>query len=301
MRLGVARPGPARRRHRLLPSDRIEAASDGGLRIGAGRAQQRPRRRPAVRARLSGALAGAARRRLRAAAQHGDRRRQPAAAHPLPLLPGRHQAVQQAAAGIRLPGHRPGCTAIWHPRHSRALRRDPPVRPGGRAGRARRAGARARPERSAGVPFDEFYRLPGDAPDARHHARARRADHRRSSCPAAALAPASRYRKVRDRASYAFAVGSVAAALDAGRRTSSRDARIALGAVAPRPWRARAAEGELLGRPADHRGRPRRGRRRELRRADRCRDNAFKVPLAPQPRSPRCSPGWSSQPVGGLG
>ncbi|MEV1048165.1 xanthine dehydrogenase family protein subunit M [Streptomyces sp. NPDC049916] len=68
--------------------------------------------------------------------------------------------------------------------------------------------------------------------------------------PAAPVAARSRYRKVRERASYAFAIGSVAAALDIqdGR---VRDARLALGAVASRPWRARAAEAVLTGAPAD--------------------------------------------------
>lgn len=55
---------------------------------------------------------------------------------------------------------------------------------------------------------------------------------------------------MRERASYAFAIGSVAAALDV-RDGVVRDVRIAFGAVASRPWRARAAERELLGRPAD--------------------------------------------------
>ncbi|MNT22477.1 4-hydroxybenzoyl-CoA reductase subunit beta [compost metagenome] len=64
--------------------------------------------------------------------------------------------------------------------------------------------------------------------------------------------PAGRqlYRKVRDRASYAFALVSVALVLDVadGR---VRGARIALGGVAPRPWRADAAEQVLAGRAAD--------------------------------------------------
>ncbi|HEU4998101.1 MAG TPA: xanthine dehydrogenase family protein subunit M [Lapillicoccus sp.] len=56
----------------------------------------------------------------------------------------------------------------------------------------------------------------------------------------------SRYRKVRDRASYAFALVSVAAVLgvDGGRIAT---ARLALGGVAPRPWRAAAAESRLVG------------------------------------------------------
>ncbi|MFG2449937.1 FAD binding domain-containing protein [Streptomyces sp. NPDC048512] len=67
--------------------------------------------------------------------------------------------------------------------------------------------------------------------------------------PPAAVAAHSRYRKVRERASYAFAIGSAAAALDVEDGVV-RDVRLALGAVASRPWRARAAEAALIGRPA---------------------------------------------------
>ncbi|MGW8726175.1 FAD binding domain-containing protein [Streptomyces sp. NPDC055808] len=67
--------------------------------------------------------------------------------------------------------------------------------------------------------------------------------------PPAPVAANSRYRKVRERASYAFAIGSVAAALDVRDGVVS-DARLALGAVASRPWRARAAERALIGGPA---------------------------------------------------
>ena len=68
--------------------------------------------------------------------------------------------------------------------------------------------------------------------------------------PAAPVAAHSRYRKVRERASYAFASGSVAAALSV-RDGVVRDVRLAFGAVAARPWRASAAEAALLGGPAD--------------------------------------------------
>lgn len=67
--------------------------------------------------------------------------------------------------------------------------------------------------------------------------------------PPAAVAAHSRYRKVRERASYAFAVGSVAAALDV-RDGVVAEVRLAFGAVASRPWRARAAERALTGGPA---------------------------------------------------
>ncbi|MCH6158895.1 FAD binding domain-containing protein [Streptomyces marispadix] len=68
--------------------------------------------------------------------------------------------------------------------------------------------------------------------------------------PPAPVAARSRYRKVRERASYAFAIGSVAAALDV-RDGVVRDVRLAFGAVASRPWRAREAERSLTGAPAD--------------------------------------------------
>jgi xanthine dehydrogenase YagS FAD-binding subunit len=68
--------------------------------------------------------------------------------------------------------------------------------------------------------------------------------------PPAPVAGVSRYRKVRERASYAFAIGSIAAALDV-RDGVVRDVRLAFGAVASRPWRATAAERALRGAPAD--------------------------------------------------
>ncbi|WP_338693848.1 xanthine dehydrogenase family protein subunit M [Streptomyces sp. Q6] len=95
----------------------------------------------------------------------------------------------------------------------------------------------------------DFYRPVGDTP------------HLETTLPAGALitsvtlppAPVavnSRYRKVRERASYAFAIGSVAAALDV-QDGVVHDVRLAFGAVASRPWRARAAERALLGGAAD--------------------------------------------------
>ncbi|HTU85138.1 MAG TPA: xanthine dehydrogenase family protein subunit M [Solirubrobacteraceae bacterium] len=67
--------------------------------------------------------------------------------------------------------------------------------------------------------------------------------------PAPNPAERSTYRKVRDRSSYAFALVSVAAALELdGDRVAG--ARLALGGVAPKPWRARRAEEAMRGRPA---------------------------------------------------
>ncbi|MEU9331757.1 xanthine dehydrogenase family protein subunit M [Streptomyces sp. NPDC048290] len=95
--------------------------------------------------------------------------------------------------------------------------------------------------------------------------------------PPAPVAARSRYRKVRERASYAFAIGSVAAALDVsdGR---VRDVRLAFGAVASRPWRARTAERALIGGPATPAAFTR-AAAAELAAATPLRDNAYKVPL----------------------
>ncbi|MEV8016056.1 xanthine dehydrogenase family protein subunit M [Streptomyces sp. NPDC086554] len=67
--------------------------------------------------------------------------------------------------------------------------------------------------------------------------------------PPAPVAAVSRYRKVRERASYAFAIGSIAAALDV-QDGVVREVRLAFGAVASRPWRALEAERVLTGGPA---------------------------------------------------
>ncbi len=67
--------------------------------------------------------------------------------------------------------------------------------------------------------------------------------------PPSEIAAQSTYRKVRDRSSYAFALVSVAAALKLDGDTIS-DARVALGGVAPKPWRGWRAEETLRGRPA---------------------------------------------------
>src|SRR5439155_6985587 len=96
--------------------------------------------------------------------------------------------------------------------------------------------------------------------------------------PPLAFATRSHYRKVLDRASYAFALVSVAAALDVEGGVV-RDVRLALGGVAPRPWRALSAEAVLRGAPAteDVFGR---AAEAELADAQALPGNAYKVPLA---------------------
>jgi xanthine dehydrogenase YagS FAD-binding subunit len=96
--------------------------------------------------------------------------------------------------------------------------------------------------------------------------------------PALALARRSTYRKVRDRASYAFALVSVAAALELQGDTV-KDVRLALGGVAPTPWRAWKAEAALKGQPATEAS-FRAAAEAELADARPLRDNGFKVELA---------------------
>jgi xanthine dehydrogenase YagS FAD-binding subunit len=88
----------------------------------------------------------------------------------------------------------------------------------------------------------------------------------------------SKYRKVRERASYAFALVSVAAALGVEGGVV-RDVRIALGGVAHKPWRATKAEEVLREEPANE-ANFRAAADIELEDAEPLRDNAFKVPLA---------------------
>ena len=106
---------------------------------------------------------------------------------------------------------------------------------------ASRAGVRT-------IPIQDFHRLPGETP---HLDTTLAGDELVTAVtlPAQPLAARSRYRKVRDRASYAFALVSVAAALEVTDDTVSQ-VRVALGGVAHKPWRATILEQHLTGRPA---------------------------------------------------
>ncbi len=96
------------------------------------------------------------------------------------------------------------------------------------------------------VPIGEFHVLPGETPS--KETILEHGDLIESiELPASALARSSTYVKVRDRASYEFALVSVAAALDV-KRGMIHDARVALGGVAPKPWRSHAAEAALIGK-----------------------------------------------------
>ncbi|WP_416364976.1 FAD binding domain-containing protein [Pseudomonas sp. NFX183] len=101
-----------------------------------------------------------------------------------------------------------------------------------------RAGARV-------IEFADFHRLPGDTPQ-RDNLLADDELITAIELPANQLASHSHYLKIRDRASYAFALVSVAAALELD-GDQIIDARVALGGVAHKPWRDRAVEASLIG------------------------------------------------------
>jgi xanthine dehydrogenase YagS FAD-binding subunit len=98
------------------------------------------------------------------------------------------------------------------------------------------------------IPFADFHRLPGDTPDIDTNLRN---DEIILSIdlPAKGFADHHAYLKVRDRKSYAFALVSVAAALEMSGDTIA-DARLALGGVAHKPWRNTDAEELLKGKAA---------------------------------------------------
>ena len=98
------------------------------------------------------------------------------------------------------------------------------------------------------IPINDFHRLPGDTPEKDNnlqHGELITA----IELPKSSFAKNSYYLKVRDRASYAFALVAVAAALELDRGTI-RQARVVLGGVAHKPWRSAEAEAALSGRPA---------------------------------------------------
>ncbi len=127
------------------------------------------------------------------------------------------------------------------------------------------------------IPLTSFHRLPGEEPQ-----RDTMLEHGELitavDLPPLTFATHSHYRKVRDRASYAFALVSVAVAIDVADGIV-QDVRIAFGGVAHVPWRARKAETVLRGAAATEEV-FRRAAETELADAQPLRGNEFKVPLA---------------------
>jgi xanthine dehydrogenase YagS FAD-binding subunit len=135
----------------------------------------------------------------------------------------------------------------------------------------------AGPDGDRAIAIDDFFLLPGATPELEHPLA-----HGELivgiEIPPAPIARRSTYCKFRDRQSYEFALVSAAAAL-AVEDGIVTGARLALGGVATKPWRARRAEAALVGAPADGAS-FRRAAQAELAHAVVRSDNAFKVELA---------------------
>ena len=214
----------ARRRH-APPARPDRGADGGGLRIGAAVRNSdlaadpaRPRRYPVLAA---GACSPAP------PASCGTWRRSAAtccSAHAAPYFADVTKACNKREPGTGCParaGHHRNHAILGH---SEALRRDAPVGHGGRARRARRDRPRRGPRRPARDPHAGAAPPPRRRAAARHRAAPGRARSPPSSCRRWRSPGAPRYRKVRERASFAFALVSVAAALDVARRRRARTA-----------------------------------------------------------------------------
>ncbi len=129
------------------------------------------------------------------------------------------------------------------------------------------------------IPFAGFHRLPGDTPDVDTTLQPGELITHITLPDARRFAQRCEYVKVRDRLSYAFALVSVAAALDLAADGTVRAARIALGGVAHKPWRVEEAEELLVGRPAGETAFEQ-AAERILRGARGYGQNDFKIPLA---------------------
>jgi xanthine dehydrogenase YagS FAD-binding subunit len=276
MKLGVAAP------ERLVDVTRVLDAGvhdldGGGLRIGAGARNADVAAEPAVRERypaLSQALLAGASGQLRNMATVGGNllqrtrcsyftdvtkpcnKRAPGSG--CPAIDGDHR-------NLAILGHSPSCVATNPSDMAVALAAFDAIvhvaHPGG--------------ERTVAMPG--LHRVPGDEPQ-RDTVLEPGELITAVELPASALAANSRYRKVRDRASYAFAVTSVAVALEVADGAVA-DCRIAFGGLAPVPWRALRAEDALRGAPATAASFAA-AADAELAAAQPLRDNAFKVKLA---------------------
>ncbi|MDO7888264.1 FAD binding domain-containing protein [Hymenobacter cheonanensis] len=126
--------------------------------------------------------------------------------------------------------------------------------------------------------FGDFHRLPGDAPEKDSNLEAGELI-MAVEIPDNAFSKHVHYQKVRERASYAFALVSAAVALDIENNTI-KAARLALGGVAHKPWRLPAAEQVLVGQPATEAS-FRRAAEVAMQGAKALKHNAYKLKLAP--------------------
>ena len=272
MRLGVAQP-PLLVDVTRVGGDRVEETADGGLRIGAAVRNSDLAAHPLVRERypaLSSALLHGASGQLRNLATTGGNllqrtrcvyfqdvtrpcnKREPGSG--CPAREGEHR-------NLAVLGWSEACVATHPSDMAVALAALDAV-----VHTSRRS-----------LPLVDLHRLPGDEPQrdtVLEHGELIAA----VELPPLPFARRSLYAKVRERASFSFAVVSVAAALDVS-SGEIRDVRIALGGVAHKPWRASRAEEALRGEPATRESFAR-AAEAELEEARPLRDNAYKLPLA---------------------
>jgi xanthine dehydrogenase YagS FAD-binding subunit len=128
------------------------------------------------------------------------------------------------------------------------------------------------------IPFADLHRLPGDTPEKDTNLLPGELI-TAVDIPDSPFTKHVHYQKVRERASYAFALVSAAAALDLDGNTI-KAARLALGGVAHKPWRLTAAEQALVGQPATEAS-FRRAAEVAMQGAKAFKHNAYKLKLAP--------------------
>ena len=279
MKGGISRPGKLVDISHLPGLDRIEELANGGVRIGtlvrnADLAHNRDfaRRFPAVAEAL---LSGASAQLRNAATIGGNLLQRTRCAYFYDTASGCNKRNPGAGCDARGGANRLHAIMGWsesciaaHPSDLCVplVALDAVVEVEGKAGRR-------------DIPLEEFHRLPGDTPERESVLeRGEMIVAVRLPPDAAHFAAHARYLKVRDRTSYAFAVASAAAALRLERDTIT-EARLALGGVAAKPWRAREAEESLRGARADASA-FRRAAEAALATAKSTGDNRFKIELA---------------------
>ena len=281
MRLGVETPGTLIDVNRIEGQNDIEETDGGGLRIGAAVSNSELAADPRVRERyevLSQALLNGASGQLRNLATVGGN-----------LLQRTRCAYFQDVTkpcNKREAGRDPaGCPAREGDHHNLAILGNSELcvatHSSDMAVALAALGATVHVHGQAGartIPIPGFHRLPGDEPERDTLLEPGELITAVELAPPNAATTRQRYRKVRERRSFAFALVSIAAILELEDGVA-RDVRIALGGVAHAPWRAARAEDALKGGPVDE-DRAARAAEAELEEARPLRDNGYKVELA---------------------
>ncbi|GGY35893.1 FAD binding domain-containing protein [Streptomyces djakartensis] len=276
MKLGVERPTALIDVSRL-PLDAVEELPDGALRIGATVRNSDLAAHPLVRDRypaLSQAVLAGASGQLRNAATTGGNLLQRTRCPYFQDLSKPCNKREPGSGCGALDGVHRDHAVLGHSAHCIATHpSDMAVALAALDGRVELYG----PEGSRSVPAADFHRLPGDRPEQDTEIRPGELV-TGVVLPAVAAGLPSAYRKARDRASYAFALASVAAVLRVADGVVDH-VGLAFGALSHRPWRARRAEEALRG-AAPTAAAFEHAVGLELSAARPLRDNAYKLPLA---------------------